>query len=596
MPRFLLPLKRFPGPLVLRVTDGQFSSRVENVGVEFNPMALVPAFVAWCSEIVNNLRFKGMLIGPGASLATPFSYTYESNNSRRIHGQSAASGLPLVKASHGLDSPSKSRVSVLSCGIRRASSIIAFLARDSSVSPLASGDSSIPMVWYSNGHDPHTGVDVGDALPWWLSRALSARSIHGPPLIALAAKARQAGQGAVPTKHLWQGQMRTRRRILLPLTNQEKRATDLRMRPWREKKRRGGWSLGGQVGWIRRLIDGLRVPCGFVACCKGVGTSIGPCTGTIVKANDRLEAGYEDREQYLLCVRANASGGGETTPENFDGLAWLDASFQNGGEPLVPLPFAKGAILSPSQDGRDRSSVSSSSVRISPAPPTRSLRPNHFYFILTASLVTRRRTLVLYTHSGTEERETDGRTRKSHLKNSTRAASTSGDSTRFSRVLALAGLQGPAGPGHNASTAFSPLKLLTPLSAPIHFCQNKTPVNLGDDSSFVIRGGIGELYFPEPAAYTLGMITRSEPADFRAVGTPAAHTLVHLPNEDLVPDMQKTETTSCQNGGSNVYEARGSTNLAITKSPLLHLPLRRCSSLLPSALFYGMEVHLLRSL
>ncbi|KAH8990514.1 hypothetical protein EDB92DRAFT_1864201 [Lactarius akahatsu] len=184
-------------------------------------------------------------------------------------------------------------------------------------------------------------------------------------------------------------------------------------------------------------------------------------------------------------------------------------------------------------------------------PPTCSLRPSHFYFDLTASLVTHRRTLVLYTHSGTEERrETDGRTRKvrvvtvgrcvrvlftqsdpnlgecqrtlachqtpkskgyyrfvrkapppykatdqdtaphldglgqSHLKNSTRAASTSGDPTRFSR--------GPAGPGHNAPTAFSPLKLLTPLSAPIHFCPNKTPVNLGDDSSFVIRGGIGE--------------------------------------------------------------------------------------------------------
>lgn len=94
----------------------------------------------------------------------------------------------------------------------------------------------------------------------------------------------------------------------------------------------------------------------------------------------------------------------------------------------------------------------------------------------------------------------------------------------------------------------------------------------------------------------LGMMIRNEPADFRAVGTPAAHTLAHLPNEDLVPDMQKTETTSCQNGGSNVYEARGSTNLAIAKSPLLHLPLRRCSSLLPSALFYGMEVHPLRSL
>ena len=46
------------------------------------------------------------------------------------------------------------------------SNIIHPLARDSSVSPLASGASSIPMVWYSNSHDPHTGMDVGDALPW----------------------------------------------------------------------------------------------------------------------------------------------------------------------------------------------------------------------------------------------------------------------------------------------------------------------------------------------------------------------------------------------------------------------------------------------
>ncbi len=50
------PVKSFPGPLILRVADGQFSSCVENVRVvEFNPGALVPAFVAWCSENVNNL-------------------------------------------------------------------------------------------------------------------------------------------------------------------------------------------------------------------------------------------------------------------------------------------------------------------------------------------------------------------------------------------------------------------------------------------------------------------------------------------------------------------------------------------------------------
>ena len=38
--------------------------------------------------------------------------------------------------------------------------------KDPSVSPLASGASSIPMVWYSDDCDPHTGTDVGDSLPW----------------------------------------------------------------------------------------------------------------------------------------------------------------------------------------------------------------------------------------------------------------------------------------------------------------------------------------------------------------------------------------------------------------------------------------------
>ncbi len=41
---------------------------------------------------------------------------------------------------------------------------------------------------------------------------------------------------------------------------------------------------------------------------------------------------------------------------------------RTGAEHLVPLPFAKGAISSPSLDG-PRSSVSTSSVRISPALP-----------------------------------------------------------------------------------------------------------------------------------------------------------------------------------------------------------------------------------
>ncbi len=40
-------------------------------------------------------------------------------------------------------------------------------------------------------------------------------------------------------------------------------------------------------------------------------------------------------------------------------------------------------------------------------------------------------------------------------------------------------------------------------------------------------------------------MTRNKPADFRAVGAPLAHAPVHLPNEDLVPGMQKTETTNC---------------------------------------------------
>lgn len=61
---------------------------------------------------------------------------------------------------------SSSRVSGYVCLARAGASSIKLLARDSSVSPLASGASSIPMVWYSSGHDPYTGMDVGDALPW----------------------------------------------------------------------------------------------------------------------------------------------------------------------------------------------------------------------------------------------------------------------------------------------------------------------------------------------------------------------------------------------------------------------------------------------
>ncbi|KAH9176332.1 hypothetical protein EDB89DRAFT_1903149 [Lactarius sanguifluus] len=397
-----------------------------------------------------------------------------------------------------------------------ASSIIALLARDSSVSPLASGASSIPMVWYSNGHDPHTGVDVGDALPWvgrgpehdatidsqqstsmqWLSRALSARSIYGPPLIALAAKARQAGQVLV-------------------------------VRPDAEETYTSAFGKSREKG--NRFTN-------------------------VPMAGEETQGGMVTR--------------------------WASRM---------------------DKDGRDRSSVSSSSVRISPAPPTRSLRPSHFYFDLTASLVTRRRTLVLlYTHSGTEERrETDGpdgRTRKVRVV-------TIGHCVRDIFPQSDPNLAPPCQTKRQIKTLppsrrtwavtsqkfetsrFDKRRLYTLLKAPIHFCPNKTPVNLGDD---FIRGGyalssaffisaselaylspLGELYFPEPAAYTLGMMIRNEPADFRAVGTPLAHTLVHLPNEYLAPDMQKTETRTCQNGGINVYEARGSTDrdLAIREVP-----------------------------
>ncbi|KAH9083501.1 hypothetical protein EDB83DRAFT_2309474 [Lactarius deliciosus] len=172
-------------------------------------------------------------------------------------------------------------------------------------------------------------------------------------------------------------------------------------------------------------------------------------------------------------------------------LVFSDASFQNGGEPLVPLPFAKGAILSPSQDGRDRSSVPSSSVRISPAPP-RSLRPNHFYFkfVLTASLVTRRRTLVLYTHSGTEERrETGGRTRKTpKVKRllSIRWDSPPRQKKRQIKTLPPSRRTWAVTSQNFDMSRFDKRRLHTLLEAPIHFCPNKTPVNLG---AFVIRGG-----------------------------------------------------------------------------------------------------------
>ncbi|KAH9061293.1 hypothetical protein EDB87DRAFT_1576357 [Lactarius vividus] len=159
---------------------------------------------------------------------------------------------------------------------------------------------------------------------------------------------------------------------------------------------------------------------------------------------------------------------------------------------------------------------------------------------------------------GTEERqETDGRTRKVRVvtvghcvrvlfpqsdpnldglgQSSQKFETSRFDKRRLYTVLEAGtssrGLQGPTGPGLNASQS-DPFKLLTPLSAPIHFCPNKTPVNLGDDSSFVIRiaspnlkaswktpqalssaffisaseltylSPFGELYFPELATYT----------------------------------------------------------------------------------------------
>ncbi|KAH9002072.1 hypothetical protein EDB86DRAFT_2827509 [Lactarius hatsudake] len=366
----------------------------------------------------------------------------------------------------------------------------------------------------------------------YIPRALSARSIYGPPLIALAAKACQAGQGAVPTKHLWQGQMRTRRRMLLPLTNQEKRATDLRMRPWREKKRRGGWLLGGQVGWIRLAMR--------------TGSNISPeCQGERLRGAERLRQRISNGLAWLVLTFGLRPATGKTlvfsvcneasfctpvTPHRvlhiyiYRRIVRKTHRSRTVARPLVPLPFAKGAILSPSQEGRDRSFVPSSSVRISPAPPTRSLRPNHFYFILTASLVTRRRTLVLCTYSGTgERRETDGRTRKtpkvkrllsirwdstprqtlSEIKTlppsrrtwavtsqkfDTSRFDKRRDSTGFSRVLALAARRtsGSCGPGTQRTNGLFTVETPDPSLSTDPFL---SPVNLGDDSSFVIRGG-----------------------------------------------------------------------------------------------------------